>query len=269
VSALPTAGPLAYRAAGPDDGPPVLLLHGWPQSSWMWRPIVEALGAAGFRAIAPDLAGYGSSPARMPANWHNHMAALNEFFAALGIDSAALVVHDWGGLIGLRWACDHPGVASALVISDTGLFPDGEWHGFAKVLQTPGEGEQAIEQLTREAFGAVLTSVSSGMTAQDLDEYHRPFLTPEGRLAQLDLYRSGDFSELEGYEAKLGALGVPALMLWGADDPYAPVAGAYRFQKAIAGSEVEVIEGVGHFVTDDAPDEYARRAIAFLQRVTA
>ncbi len=266
MNALPTAGPLAYRTAGPEDGPPVLLLHGWPQSSWMWRASVDALGDAGFRAIAPDLPGYGSSPPRMPATWHNHMAALQEFFEALAIDSAALVVHDWGGLIGLRWACDHPGSANALVVSDTGLFPDGRWHGFAKVLQTPGEGEQAIEQMTREAFGAVFSQVSTGMTDEDLDEYHRPFLTPEGRQAQLDLYRSGDFSELEPYEGRLGALNVPTLLLWGENDPFAPLSGAHRFLKQIPGAELEVIDGVGHFVTDDAPDEYARRVVAFLRR---
>jgi pimeloyl-ACP methyl ester carboxylesterase len=263
---LPTAGPLAYRTAGPPDGAPVLLLHGWPQSSWMWRPIVAALGEAGFRAIAPDFPGYGDSMARRPATWHTHMQALHEFFSALGIESAALVVHDWGGLIGLRWACDHPGVANALVISDTGLFPDGRWHGFAKVLQTPGDGEAAIEQMTREAFGAVFAQASPGMTESDLDEYFRPFTTPEGREAQLELYRSGDFSELEPYEGKLAALGVPTLMLWGEADPFAPIGGARRFEREIPGSELEVVEGIGHFVTDDAPDEYARRLIAFLRR---
>jgi haloalkane dehalogenase len=263
--ALPTAAGLAYRSAGPPDGAPVLLLHGWPQSSWMWRATVEALGAAGFRAIAPDFPGYGDSPVRRPATWHLHMAALSEFRAALALERAALVVHDWGGLIGLRWACDNPGVASALVISDTGLFPDGRWHGFAKVLQTPGEGEKAIDGLTREAFGAVFGQVSTGMTTADLDQYFRVLQTPEGRLAQLDLYRSGDFSELEPYAGRLAALDVPTLLLWGENDPFAPLAGAHRFQREMPHAQLQVIEGTGHFVCDDAPQEYARRVVEFLR----
>ena len=68
------------------------------------------------------------------------------------------MVHDWGGLIGLRWACDHPGAARALAISDTGFFPDGKWHGMAKALRTEGEGEQFMDNVTRELLGTALGS---------------------------------------------------------------------------------------------------------------
>jgi haloalkane dehalogenase len=265
---LPTAGGLAYRSAGPPDGPPVLLVHGWPESSWMWRTSVAALGDAGFRAIAPDLPGYGDSPSQRPATWSTHVAALEVFRRALGLESAALVVHDWGGLIGLRWACDQVGVASALVISNTGFFPDGRWHGFAQAMRTPGEGEKAIDGFTREAFGALFKQISPGMTDEDVDEYFRPFATADGRAAQLELYRSGEFSELAPYEGRLAALGVPTLLLWGENDPFAPIAGAHRFQREIPHAELEVVEGVGHFVTDDAPEDYSERLVTFLRRVT-
>ena len=59
------------------------------------------------------------------------------------------VIHDWGGLIGLRWACEHPDAVEALVISSTGFFPDGKWHGMAKALREPGTGEQMIGALDR------------------------------------------------------------------------------------------------------------------------
>ena len=64
----------------------------------------------------------------------------------------ALVTHDWGVMIGLRWACDHPGAVSALAISDGGFFADRRWHEVANVMRTPGEGEQLIRAYTREGF---------------------------------------------------------------------------------------------------------------------
>src|SRR5215208_2298517 len=77
----------------------------------MWRELLEALGGAGYRAVAPDLAGFGDSPADRPGTWERHVEALEEFRQAQELDDVVLVVHDWGGLIGLRWACDHPGAA--------------------------------------------------------------------------------------------------------------------------------------------------------------
>ena len=65
--------------------------------------------------------------------------ALEAFRADLGLEHVALVVHDWGGLIGLRWACDHPGAVRALVIIDTGFFADGKWHGLAQAMRDGGD----------------------------------------------------------------------------------------------------------------------------------
>src|ERR1700751_2789811 len=106
---MPRAAGLAYREAGPSDGPVVLLVHGYPESSYMWRHALAALAAAGWRGIAPDLAGFGDSPLDRPGTWEHHMELLQSFVAELELPPLALVVHDWGVLIGLRWACDHPG----------------------------------------------------------------------------------------------------------------------------------------------------------------
>ena len=260
---LPTAAGLAYREAGPPDGRPVLCVHGWPQSSHMWRRTLEALAARGLRGIAPDLPGFGDSPHRRPATWAMHRAALEDFRAALGLERAALVVHDWGGLIGLRWACEHPGTVDALVISSTGFFADGRWHGMARAMRTPGEGERLVAGLTREAFDDLLRSVSRGLDAAALAEYWRG-VEGEGGPAVLELYRSGDLEQLAPHEGALAALGVPTLLLWGEDDPFAPVAGAHRLAREIPHAELHVIPGTGHFVVEDAPQEYAARVAAFL-----
>ena len=83
----------------------------------------------------------------------------------------------------------------------------------------------------------------------------------------LDLYRSGQFAELEPYAPRLAALDVPALVLWGEDDPFAPVAGAHRFVAELADAELVVLPGTGHFVVDDAPAAYAEAVMAFLGRL--
>lgn len=258
---------IAYREARPEGEPigdPVLCIHGFPESSFMWQRLLPALSHAGHRALAPDLPGFGDSPPDPPGTWERHVEAVERFRTALGLERTILVVHDWGGLVGLRWACDHPGVASALVISNTGFFADGRWHGMAKALRTQGMGEELIGQFTREGLGAMMSSLSPGFDEVSADEYWKAFASDEGRQGLLDLYRSGDFSKLEPYRGKLGALGVPALCLWGEDDKFAPVAGAYRFRKEMPDAEIVVVEGAGHFVYADEPERCAREVVRFL-----
>jgi haloalkane dehalogenase len=257
---------LHHREAGDPDAPAVLLLHGYPESSHMWRHLLPRLAEAGFHAVAPDLAGYGDSPLDGPGTWARHVELLDGFARERGIERAALVVHDWGGLIGLRWACDRGDVAAALVISSTGFFPDGRWHGMAEALRTPGQGEELVESISREALEQLLAGVSQGVGPDDVAEYFKAFADPARRAAQLELYRSGEFSELAAYEGRLAALGVPALILWGADDAFAPVTGAERFRREIPGSELMVLEGAGHFVVEDAPEAYADAVTDFLLR---
>src|SRR4051794_9589232 len=165
------AAGLAYRADGPDDGPPALLVHGYPESSYMWRELLPLLAGAGRRAIAPDLAGFGDSAPDPPGTWEHHVESLERFRQELGLERVLLVVHDWGGLIGLRWACDHPDAVEALVIASTGFFSDGKWHGLADAMRTPGTGEELLEGMTREGFGAVLRDATPGITDDAVDEY--------------------------------------------------------------------------------------------------
>ncbi len=253
------------RPQTPRDAPPVVCLHGWPESGRMWDPVLAALGDAGFRALAPDLPGYGDSPHGASGSWAAHREAFEAWRQEQELERLSLVVHDWGGLIGLRWACDHPDAVASLTISDTGFFADGKWHGMAEALRTPGDGEALLEQLTSDGFAAMLRSLSAGMSDTAIASYWQPFTTPEGRAAQLELYRSGEFGELTPYAGRLAALGVPTLLLWGEDDAFAPVAGAHRLAREIPHAELEVLADAGHFAVDDAPDAYAAALVAFLE----
>jgi haloalkane dehalogenase len=257
------AAGLAYRESGDAGAPPLLLLHGYPESSYMWREVMKEAAAAGWRAIAPDLPGYGDSPADPPGTWERHVEAVERFRRELDLDGVVLGVHDWGGLIGLRWACDHPGAARALIVSCTGFFPDGKWHGLAEAMRTPGQGEELIDSFNEEGFRNLLRGASSGLSDDALEEYWKAHSDPERRRGQLELYRSGDFEKLEAYEGRLAALGLPALILWGEHDPFAPVAGAHRFARELPGSRMAVVDA-GHFVFEDEPERCASEVVAFL-----
>jgi haloalkane dehalogenase len=259
---------IAYREALPErwdgTGPAALALHGYPTSSYLWRNVLPRLAEAGYRAVAPDLPGFGDSPPILPGIWERQIENVERFRSAAGLDRCALIVHDWGGLIGLRWACDHPDAVTALVITDSGFFPEGKWHGLAKTLQTEGEGELVLANMTRDLFAAGLHQVSPSLPEDAIDEYWKAYADDDRRRNQLDLYRSGEFSKLEPYRGKLAELNVPVLLLWGAGDQFAPVAGGYRFQKEIPGSKLVVLDDVGHFLMEDDPERVAGEIGAFL-----
>ena len=259
---------IAYREALPrgwdGSGRTILLLHGYPTSSYLWRNVMPSVADAGWRAIAPDLPGFGDSPPDPPATWERHVEHVERFRRALGLDRVALGVHDWGGLIGLRWACDHPGAASALFLTDTGFFPDGRWHGMAKTLRTEGEGEEFLANVNRDLLAAGLRFVSPHLPDDAIDEYWKAFGDEERKRGHLDLYRSGDFSKLAAYDGRLAALGLPALIVWGAQDEFAPVGGAHRFHKQLPGARLVVLDGAGHFLMEDAPERVGAELRGFL-----
>jgi haloalkane dehalogenase len=259
------AGGLAYREAGPADGPVALMLHGFPQSSYMWRDALAAVGAAGWRGLAPDFAGFGDSPLDPPGTWERQVEALERFRSTLGVERCVPVMHDWGALIGLRWACHHAEAVAGLVISSSGFFPDGKWHGMAQAMRTPEVGEQAIAGLDREGFGGLLRAASESFDEQALDEYYKGLDGEAHKRNSLELYRSGDFDELAGY--RLADIEVPVLLIWGTDDQFSRIAGAHRFEKELADTELVTFEGRGHFIWDEEPERCAAALVAFLGRL--
>jgi pimeloyl-ACP methyl ester carboxylesterase len=266
VTTLRRAAGLAYRSAGDSGDRVALLVHGVPESSYMWRHALPALADAGWRAVAPDLPGFGDSPPDPPGTWERHVEALDRFVEELGLGPMAVVTHDWGVMIGLRWACDHAAAVRALTISDGGFFVDREWHDMAKLMRTPGAGEDLMRGVTRDVLAGMMKRLSSGITEDALDEYWKAYADERSRLGILELYRSGDFDKLAPYEGRLAALGVPTLVMWGAQDPFAGVQFAHRFHAEIPGSELVVFDDAGHFVWEDEPEQASATLVHFLEK---
>jgi haloalkane dehalogenase len=255
-----------YRETTPDGaetGDPVVLLHGFPESSRMWQPLMDALSAQGRRCVAPDLYCLGESNDPGPATFERNLEALGDLHRELDLGRVAVVVHDWGGFVGLAWACENADSVSALVISDTGFFADGKWHGMAEMMRSP-QGEGLVAGLDRDGFAGLLRADGTAFTDEAIDAYWRPFAEGRGREATLEFYRSMDFEKLAPYEGKLGDLGVPTLLVWGAEDQFAPLAGAHRFEREIPGSRLAAFEGAGHFVIDQEPERTTREVCEFL-----
>ena len=240
-----------------------MLLHGYPESSRMWEPLMEELGSAGHRCIAPDLYGLGDSGDDAPNTFEGVLEAFTAFMDEAVEGEIALVVHDWGGFIGLAWACDHPERVSALVVSAAGFFSDGRWHGMAEAVRGP-DGEALVGGIDRAGFEGLLGSFGDAFDADDVAAYWAPFEAGRGQRATLAFYRSMDFEKLEPWQGKLAEIGAPALLVWGADDPFAPMAAARRLEREIPGSKLVAFDGIGHFVFDEASERSVEEVRSFL-----
>jgi haloalkane dehalogenase len=195
----------------------------------------------GWHAFAPDLAGFGDSEPDPPGTWERHVEAIDRFRRELGIERCALIVHDWGGLIGLRWACDHPDAVRSSS-ARPGSSPTASGTAWPRRCAPPARARRWWPR---------------SIAPPSADE--------ERRRGQLELYRSGDFEQLSDY--RLADLGVFVLVLWGEQDQFAPVAGAHRFVRELPDTQLVVIAGAGHFVWDEAPEACAAALTAFLARI--
>ena len=246
------------------SGAPVLLLHGEPTWSFLWRRVIPQVVASGRRAIAPDLIGFGRSDKPAEQSWYTydrHVETVTRLVVELDLRDIALVVHDWGGLIGLRFAVENAERVGRLVILDTGVWsgraPSETWLRFREAVRSVG-GELDIARL-------VESGTQRGLSDEIRAAYNAPFPTPESKAGALA------FPELVPVEPDhptaealvpvrdgLSRWDKPAHVIWGAEDAVLPTAIAERFIALVPGATgPEVIPGAGHFLQEDVPDEVA------------
>ncbi|MBV8479146.1 MAG: alpha/beta fold hydrolase [Actinobacteria bacterium] len=253
------------------SGEPVLLLHGEPTSSFLWRNLVPPIVASGRRAVAPDLIGFGRSDKPADIGWYSydrHVASVERLAAELDLRGITLVVHDWGGPIGLRFAVEHEELVDRLVILDTGIGggrpPSDEWPRFREVVRRIGA---AIEPARLVEAGTV-----NGLSDEVREAYAAPFPTAEskaGVLAFPELVPAEpehpNAAAMNRVREALRSWQKPALVVWGAGDSVLPPAHAHAFAALVPGAgEPVILEGAGHFLQEDKPEELAKTVLRFL-----
>lgn len=267
------------HAAGPEDGRLVLLLHGFPQSSFEWRHQMAALAAAGYRAVAYDQRGY-SPGARPEGLEHYRMEHLVADVLAVADELAAhrfdLVGHDWGGAVAWLVAAHYPQRVRTLTSVSTphpaafaaaiaGGDPDQlAKSSYIEMLRKEGAAEEAL--LSGEGAGLRGVLAATGHPDPDGTEEYVKLLTEPGALtAALNWYRAVSVSEAAGRSAGGAKIEVPTLFVWGdadaalgrvaAEGSAAFVEGPYRF---------EPLAGVGHWIPEEVPDQLNRLLLEHL-----
>jgi haloalkane dehalogenase len=252
------------------DGAPVLFLHGEPTWSFLWRKVIPPVHAAGFRCIAPDLAGFGRSDKPLDIEWYSydrHTALVRSLVEELDLRGTTVVVHDWGGPIGLRVAIEAAERFDRLVIMDTGLFTG---------RQRMNDAWLAFRDFVRRTEDLPVSMLVRRACEHDPGDevaaaYDAPFPTPESkagaRAFPLMLPTSPEMPGAEQGQRTLEALRGderPILMLWADGDPVLPPEAGRRFAAAIGRDEPATIGGASHFLQEDAGEEIGRRIAAWL-----
>ena len=259
------------RTGGPDDGEPVLLLHGFPQHSGEWDEVVPALHAAGLRSYALDQRGY--SPGARPAAVADYrltecVADAVAVLDALGVDAGHVVGHDWGAVVAWRLAADHPdrvrtltavSVPHPMAMADAmSTDPDQRTRSaYMELFRQAGKAESVL--LADDA--AALRAMLAGVGEDRADGYVEPMRQPGALTAALNWYRAMSIEDM----TSTGPVSVPTTFVWSDGDAAIGrtaaracagwVTGDYRFV---------ALAGVSHWIPEEAP---AALADAVLSRI--
>jgi pimeloyl-ACP methyl ester carboxylesterase len=261
VAGLPTH----WREA-PASGPaPILYVHGVPTASWDWLPYLERAGG-----VAPDLPGFGESAKPDEFDYSNagYASWLEAFTQAVGLERFSLVLHDFGGALGLTFAQRHPERIERIVLH-TGhpLLPGYRWHWLAQIWRRPGLGELFMSMSTRWGFEQISrqSNVAPGPLPEwFIDRFWKDFDRGTRRTI-LRLYRASPPERNARDGEQLGELRCPALILWSMQDPYVGAEWGQRYAEALGGDvRLEMLENAGHWPWLDRTD-VVEKAARFLE----
>jgi pimeloyl-ACP methyl ester carboxylesterase len=246
----------------------VVFVHGNPGSADDWEPLAGAVGTTGLRAVAFDLPDFGETvaPAGFEHSVFGYAAFVEAALAALGIERVHLVVHDFGGPIGLAWAAGHAERIASLTLLDIGILPGYRWHRLARIWRTPLLGELFQATATRRAFRTMIDRSEPRGLPRPFVERMYDHYDRRTRRAVLKLYRATDEPGAPDPRlvAALKSADPPALVIWGGADAYLPSSYADRQREFLPRAEVHVLPHSGHWPFADDPAAVERLLLAFL-----
>lgn len=267
---------LHYVDEGPKDGAVVIMMHGEPSWSYLYRHMIKAVAEAGFRVLAPDLIGFGRSDKpteQSDYSYTRHVAWIQNWFDQMDVKDAVLFCQDWGGLIGLRIVAENESRFAGVIAGNTFL-PTGD--------RDPGEIFKKWQEFAKTVPEFPVGGIIRGATVKPLDEgveeaYNSPF--PD------ESYKAGarifpalvpTSSTMDGVKENLAAWEVfkawskPFLTCFSDQDPITK-GGDKAFQKLIPGCEGQphqLLKGGGHFLQEDLSDELSTIIIDFCKSLS-
>jgi pimeloyl-ACP methyl ester carboxylesterase len=254
--------------AGPQEASEaVLFVHGNPGSSTDWSALVAAAGELG-RAVAFDMPGFGK--ARRPRSFDVAVGSYAHFIeqarSALGIERVHLVVHDFGGPFGLVWGLQNPAAWASVCAINVGVLPGYRWHKMARRWRTPILGELVQLYIPRSAWRAAMARANpKGLPAEFIEKMYDDY-DRETRATVLKLYRATPDRSLAGEELgkAIASLRKPALVVWGARDPFIPARYAETQREFFDVRELVVLPESGHWPFQDDPQAVRDALVEFL-----
>ena len=272
---------LFYREAGPPDGPAVLLLHGFPTSSHMFRDLIPLLSDR-YHVIAPDYPGFGQSAApdrgRFAYTFANYAALMDRLLARLRIGRYAMYVMDYGAPVGYRLALKHPGRVTALVVQNGNAYEEGLGEFWNPIKAYWADGSEAhrlalhflvAPETTKFQYIDGVSDVSR--ISPDNWLHDQTLLDrPGNRDIQLDLFHDygTNVPMYPEFQAFFREHRPPTLIAWGRNDKIFPAAGATPYLRDLPHAELHLLD-TGHFALEDKLDVMAPMIRDFLDRELA
>ncbi|NKY58079.1 alpha/beta fold hydrolase [Nocardia flavorosea] len=261
------------RCAVCDSGPAdsteaVVFVHGNPGPMDDWAELIPAV--AGFaRAIAMDMPGFGRSerPRTFEHSIAGHARYLGLLLDHLGVERAHLVLHDFGGPWGLRWALDHRDRLAGLVLINTGVLDGYRWHRYAKIWQTPVLGELFQLVSNKRAMHIALNRDNPVPLPDSYIDRVDRYADRAHKRAVLKLYRNSrdPVSAFPEMDTDIAGCDLPVCVIWGDGDPYVPVRFARLQRNYFPDAEIHILEGLGHWPFIDDPQAVRTPLTAFLR----
>ncbi|HVB26883.1 MAG TPA: alpha/beta fold hydrolase [Mycobacteriales bacterium] len=260
----------AHGPAPVPGGPlPLLLLHGLPTCSYLWRDVMRDVGH--YRhTVAPDLVGLGRSERpreREPYRLHLQAERLAGLLDALGIDRVAVAGHDLGGAVAVHLAALVPDRVAALILLDAPIHAD-SWPVPAVLpLLVPGGGEAYVTALRHApalARALLARVLGAGAAHREIEGYLRPLLTADGGRGLLRFARAVDLAATEAAWRGLAAAPPPTLVLWGERDGLHPASYGQRVVRGMPGAVWAPVADAGHLLPQQRPERVAEELSGFL-----
>lgn len=261
------------------NGEPIVLLHGDPTWGYLYRKFIPPLTQQN-RCIVPDHMGMGKSGASQalyPYRLQHHIANLESLLLHLDLHDMTLVVHDWGGPVGMGFATRHPERIKRLVLTNTWAFAPWPGGSFPRLLELirSERGEKFVLGKNGYLEPALMgtTYHSENLTEVVMDAYRAPFPTPESRRALLCWSRDipvnetdPSYAEMKRIESGLSHFAhTPMLLLWGMRDPVLGVEVLRTWQRLYPHAITHELAEASHFVQEDAPEQMVNYIKEFLE----